>query len=768
MDPKVKPSSWNPSLALALAVLAGAACGTHHATSQGISPAAGAVTGADAASLFGGDGGSFFEASLQGVLTIQPSQPVVTVIAGRPLPTVAFTATTGGAPTTAAWSIDRPELGSIDSAGVFTPSGTIAGSGAIIAAYAGQVASTTVTVSLQTTQQGDPTWSTHLPPPGAGGYGGVGGDGPGGPPSAAQVNALGGTPRADAKVSWIYPYDGTVWPQGLLAPLLQWKPGAHSFDSVYVHIQEKNYEYKGYFAANATPFRNVPIPESIWDAVALSNGGDPVTVSLVFAEGGSAVGPFTETWTIAHATLQGAIYYNSYGTALVKNSSSGDGLDYYGHQYGAATLAIAPGATSPTLTAGVNSVNPAGDGTGCRVCHTVSANGKNLVTQAANASATSYSRTVYLDPVNDTTGGAGTSLAASNLAFPAFFRDGSLLFSSAGGMIDGDTASRLYAAPAGTPVPGVSGIPAGLNAALPAFSPDGRHVSFDFWGGQFSAALKGDQTSLAVLDFDGKTSFSNPRIVYTPPAGPSGQASVTFSSFLPNSAGVVFDLELSRPSGDWGYTWRHNTSELWWVDLATHAAHRLDRLDGYDGSGTPYLPDNATGAATHTAAQDATLNYEPTVCPIAAGGYAWIVFTSRRMYGGVAELGPWVSDPRNYPWQDQVTDKKLWVAAVDLNAAPGTDPSHPAFYLPAQELHAGNSRGFWTFDACRVDGQDCEAGAQCCGGYCGAGDGGKACTSRPPSCSPEFDRCAQDSDCCGVSQGITCINAVCSRSQPIQ
>ena len=112
--------------------------------------------------------------------------------------------------------------------------------------------------------------------------------------------------------------------------------------------------------------------------------------------------------------------------------------------------------------------------------------------------------------------------------------------------------------------------------------------------------------------------------------------------------------------------------------------------------------------------------------PIASGGYAWVVFTSRRMYGNVAQIGPWVSDPRHYPWQDQITDKKLWVAAVDLNGKPGTDPSHPAFYLPAQELHAGNARGYWTVEPCRGDGQGCMTGDQCCAGFCEAGAGRRA------------------------------------------
>src|SRR6185437_5634618 len=156
-------------------------------------------------------------------------------------------------------------------------------------------------------------------------------------PMSGQVATLGGAPTADAAVAMLYPYDKTVWPQGLLAPLVQWSTGAHSFDSVYVHITEKFYEYKGYFAANATPFTNLPIPEAAWDAATLSNGGEPLVITLTFGEGANAVGPISESWTVAQANLQGTIYYNSYGTAYVKNSNDSDN---YGNQYGAGTLAI--------------------------------------------------------------------------------------------------------------------------------------------------------------------------------------------------------------------------------------------------------------------------------------------------------------------------------------------------------------------------------------------------------------------------------------------
>jgi hypothetical protein len=768
----VKPSSsFLVGLLLVSAATSGAAvgCGSSTGTNESAEHEAGAILPpSDSGMLFNGasDGGSDgAPAPLQGALSITPLTPAVTVTTGQMPMSVQFTASVGGTPTAVAWGVDRGELGTISATGLFTPTGTLGGTATITADYGSQKVTTTITVNILTTQQGDPAWMAGPLDAGAGGYQGVGGDGPGAAPSMAQMTALTMTPGADAGdpgVSLIYPYDGTVWPQGLLAPLLQWNPGSHSFDSVYVHIKEKSYEYQGYFAANNTPFLNLPIPEAVWTAATLSNGGEPFVISLVFAEGASVVGPYTETWTIAQAPLQGTIYYNSYGTALVKNSDSNDS---YGHQYGAGTLAITSGATAPVLVAGINSAG--NGGTGCRVCHTVSADGKSLVTQGSNANASDYSNTVYVNLANDMTGGAGTSLATKDLAFPALYKNGSLLLSSSGGMIDGDTATRLYSLPAGTPVAGVTGLPANFQAALPAFSPDGMHTSFNFWSGSLTpgdagTALNGDAVSLAILDFDGINSFSNPRVLYTPPGG----TSVTFSSFLPSSTGIVFETELSNPAGSWGFTRDKNTGELWWVDVATGMGHRLDQLNGYAGA-TPYLPNNAGGANTHTSAQDTTVNYEPTVNPIASGGYAWVVFTSRRMYGNVAQLGPWVSDPRTYPWLDEVTDKKLWVAAVDLNAPPGTDPSHPAFYLPAQELHAGNSRGFWSVAACHADGQSCQTGDQCCGGYCQpSADGGLVCSSTMPSCSAEYEKCAKDSDCCGYQQGITCINDVCSTSQP--
>ena len=112
--------------------------------------------------------------------------------------------------------------------------------------------------------------------------------------------------------------------------------------------------------------------------------------------------------------------------------------------------------------------------------------------------------------------------------------------------------------------------------------------------------------------------------------------------------------------------------------------------------------------------------------------------------------------------------KKLWVAAINLNAPPGTDPSGPAFYLPAQEILAGNSRGFWVLDPCKVDGTSCESGDQCCNGYCEPNPMQQlVCSNTPPAtCAGVQDKCTTAADCCDTTN--LCINGFCAFPPPPQ
>jgi len=699
---------------------------------------------------------------MSGPLVISPLNQVVTAAPGA-MPTVQYAATINGQSVAPAWTIDRGEIGTIDvSSGLFTASGSIGGKATITATYLKETASTTVTVQLQQLQNGDPGYPAGSPGPG--GYGGVGGNGPGPGATGGQTGVLGGTATADANVKMLYPYDGTVWPRGLLAPLLQWNPGTRSFDAVMVKLHSKNFDYTGTFGKNATPFLNLPIPQQVWHTLAYSNEGkgDDVTVTIVFEDVSTAtptaIGPYTMTWHVAPGTLKGTVYYNSYGTALVTNSGEpscaatdtncGTKANRHGPEFGAATLAIKPGATDPVVAAGTSTP---GSMSGCRVCHSVSANGQKLVTQHGDSYSTS---SLY-----DLQTGAETVMSGSTNVWPALAPDGTWFMSESGAGIaaGGDSSTRAYATTGMLQAVQPSGVPAGLQATLPVFSPDDKHLAFNFWA---STASGGDKKSLAALAYDPTNQvFSGLSTLFTPTTG-----AVSWSSFLPTNDAVVFEDELVSGNGQFGFTWKTGQGQLYWVDLATKTAHALDAANGVAG-GNSYLPDYGA----HTGAADAKLNYEPTVNPVVSGGYAWVVFTSRRLYGNVATTSAYNSDPRLYDWQHVITPKKLWVAAIDLNAPAGSDPSHPAFYLPAQELLAGNSRGFWTVDPCHPDGTGCETGDECCGGYCRpGGDGGALiCTNQQPSCSQEFEKCTTTADCCGAAAGITCINGFCSKSSPI-
>ncbi|HEX3346084.1 MAG TPA: hypothetical protein VHS09_15985, partial [Polyangiaceae bacterium] len=99
------------------------------------------------------------------------------------------------------WSATEPGIGGVDPAGLYTANGSLGGVVSIQATYQKQTATAALTVLL------------HLQKNGAN--------------AAGNIQAsLGKASAPDASIVWAYPYDGTVWPRGLLAPILQWNGGA--------------------------------------------------------------------------------------------------------------------------------------------------------------------------------------------------------------------------------------------------------------------------------------------------------------------------------------------------------------------------------------------------------------------------------------------------------------------------------------------------------------------------------------------------------------
>ena len=342
------------------------------------------IGGGDASNCDGGGGFDVEPSTLQ----------TISVPVGTTSPTVTFTASFDCLSANPGWGVDKGDVGSVAAAGsgiaVFTPTGTTGGLVTVSADVNGNIVTRQILVMLTQSQNGPnssasetaqiPTNTGQLTS--GGGVGGVGGEGLGTAVSDSGTLAALATPTSDgsaAGLTFLYPYNQTVWPRGLLAPLVMWSwappggpatPGDADAIKIDLTTTTGSFSWSGTFGRPAilsttlTNFIRMPIPQDVWEMATNTAAGktDQLTVKLTVAKGGVAYGPISETWTIAPARLDGTIYYNSYGTQLVQNYSGAVGGN---GQFGGAVLSIKVGDTGPKIAAGTASMSP----TGCRVCH---------------------------------------------------------------------------------------------------------------------------------------------------------------------------------------------------------------------------------------------------------------------------------------------------------------------------------------------------------------------------------------------------------------
>lgn len=715
---------------------------------------AGALTEGDGASTgstgsTGSGGGSGLDLGNTQPLAISPDTASITVDPGAGSPdTVEFTLE-GADGKDVTWDYSNEAVGTVDQNGVFTPTGRAGGVVEVSAQVGDDTVTAEVTVTIEYRQNGSTESNPGSTGPGAGGLEGVGGEGFGPGVSDDLVTTLEGSTTADPSLDWVYPYDETVFPLGILPPLLQWSSGENGpFDAVYVHVSAPPYyDYKGFFGrpsllASGDDFLRHPIPEDVWEAATQTAAGSDLTVELVLAAGDKAYGPIRQTYKIALAPITGKIYYQAYNTDLAQNYDGSPAIT--GERMGGATLSIDVGAKAPVLVAGKNST----DSTGCRVCHSVSAYGDRMTVQHGD----DYSVTSSYDLKN---GNAETApYQPGTFSWAGLYPDGSIALGNSVSVANTDEANGttgLYDAETGALLPSSGLLDFATSIALPAFSPDGRTVAFTLFGGPSTPAVGApDGRQLVAMDFDLATStFSNPRKLWE---GASAEERPAWPTFFPQSNALVFQRRWNGSTDELFASRYGARGELWWVDLESGTATPLDRTNGIGPDGQSYLP---AGPNNHDA--DERLNFEPSISPVASGGYAWMVFMSRRMYGSVATMDPWFSDPREHNLRDDVTTKKIWMAAIDLDPEPGEDPSHPAFYIPGQELHGVNSRPFFALEPCISDAGRCSSGVDCCSGFCRDG----YCVPPPEQqCSKIDERCDSADDCCDGS--ARCIGGFCA------
>jgi hypothetical protein len=802
--------------ALIVAAGAAAACGSERTSAFNEAPDAFVPVTDDAGNYnnnpnFGGPSDSGDNPIGNFAVTPDTDQ-IITVNVGANSPTVAYSATLDGTPVQVGWSVDRGDMGSIEkgpsTTATFVPKGTTGGLVTISAGLNGHILNRRVYVKLTSTQNGldasNKDEQTQIAGSKSdlskgGGIGGVGGEGLGPAVSDTSIiNALNApSPATDQGLAFLYPYDKTIWPRGQRAPLLMWTSNLGNADAVKIELATTSgsFSYTGTFGRPAVlsagdKFIRHPIPQDVWDMATASTGKtldgatDQLTVKLTVERAGTAYGPITQTWNVAPASLSGTVYYNSYGTQFVKNWVTPDKA---GHAVGAAILSVRSGDTAPKLVIGKDSpLDNNGipkDDSGCRVCHVVSSRGRWLISQSELGNPNN-GRSFLYDLTQSNIQASAVQIPQEGVfGWAAMTNDGAYVLSNAvnpsstNAMItnapNGTATSSFWSFGASPAISTLSGLPSGVAAGYPAFSPDTTMIAYI----DATSQTQNVHGALVVANYDAsKQQFSNPQTIVSP--GPGER--IGFPSFLPDNSGIIYEKEVRPSVQDSVLVTRSGArSEIWWISLAAGATPvRLDALVGRT-NGSSYLPSMGNnhgipGASdpgsplSENGYDDTTLSYEPTVLPIAVGGQAWVVFTSRRAYGNQLTAVPWQSWPPDYDTRNlaQATVKKLWVAAIDLGASAASDPSHPAFYLPSQEILAGNSRGFWVLDPCRTDGTSCDTGDQCCNGFCQPnGDAGAlVCSNTPPNhqCSQTQEKCTSANDCCDKTQ--QCINGFCAQS----
>jgi len=719
-------------------------------------------------------------------IVVDPPQAIidVSVVDGTLIPITPVTfkvldANTHAVVPGASWTVDRGELGAIGaSTGSYAATGKLAGNAVVTAKLPSATASAKVTIRIAATNNGANAKSGVGPQSGPtpkGGFNGVGGQVLGPAPSAAIKALLDANNVVPTSTfEWLAPYDKTVFPRGILAPLVQWRTtGGFNAVGFSIHLKQVGFEFRGSYGlpAGATSLTSAPIDFDIWKKITNSNQGDPLEVEIKITDGTTTYGPIKRTWPIAPGILRGTVYYNSYGTQLASITQGNKA---------AAVLSISPGDAEPKLAV-------PGSEAKCVVCHEVSANGNRLFSNDTDQGDYGYARAYDLTAASSVYKAYGPSWGAGfsapsfigKLSYSAPFPDGSFFLASSGeNYHNWPSPSDLFSADTYQAIATTGFTDTVKRAVTPAFSPDGKRVAFAFWEAVTANPLADGGHTMVVMDFDCHPdakgvcgappyAFKNLRKLYTDPTAYLG-----WPTFSPDGKWVVFQRSTHAGDGSVLNTSRTGRADLWLASAepgSTFTPMKLCSLNGFAAncmdSYLPIGPNHPQALVDDANPGDTNLSFEPTITPIVSGGYAWLIFTSRRLYGNVATLEPYAGKDDGQLMPTTPVPKKLWVSALDLTPKAGQDPSHPPFYLPGQELLAGNMRAFWENDPCRTNGSTCETGNECCNGFCrDNGSGALVCGDKPAGCANEFESCKTAADCCGGS--LACIGGKCAVSAP--
>lgn len=258
----------------------------------------------------------------------------------------------------------------------------------------------------------------------------------------------------------------------------------------------------------------------------------------------------------------------------------------------------------------------------------------------------------------------------------------------------------------------------GLLGTHPAWSPDGATIAYASQvSGQAFSDIDFFLSDLSIIR-DASGTRSAPEVLV-----PADGLANSYPSFSPSGSKVAF------MRGNYS---RSHTS---YDPMAPSAISPADLFVApVDRSSPPVKLERASAAGQA---------YLPAYSPFSGAGVTWVAFFSRRDYGNVTRGSG---------------RRQIWVTAIDEGAAAGADPSHAAFWLPAQDATTENMSAYWAPDPCHSEGSACVLDDDCCGGAVCRPDatGARVCTLRENACREVGELCADTSECC-PGTNIACV-----------
>lgn len=234
-----------------------------------------------------------------------------------------------------AWTLDRLDLATVDDTGQVALISAVSGP-INVTAYLGTLSATgllNVTVNLASN-----------------------GDAPAGAVAGFQ-SATSGTDPAEI----VYPYDKTVLPIGLRAPVIQWDNGGTTASAVKLTLQYPATGAPAFTWSEIVPEPSPPratIPVQAWKYFEQTSKGQAATFSVQRLIGTQPRPAISRTLTFSSTPVRGKIYYTQYQRGSETNEMQTD-----------------PGSELPAVPA-------FGASDGCPVCHTLSASGNVFATSA--------------------------------------------------------------------------------------------------------------------------------------------------------------------------------------------------------------------------------------------------------------------------------------------------------------------------------------------------------------------------------------------------